>query len=219
MTTLNRSPERDLCEEIIVEAERKAEEIIQSARQQSEILLANTKGEAGRVKQERLNTARTKGNDRRERLLATIPVEKRRLRAAKIESVLQSIYSKARERLEVRDDFNYPETLVALTTEAMHGMTSKAFILKLSPADYRELGERLVREIAERIGDFSTTSIQLESDPAITEGGLIIQDSEGHQTWDNRLSMRLERMWPELRRQLALNISVLSGNSSTGGNP
>jgi vacuolar-type H+-ATPase subunit E/Vma4 len=47
-------------------------------------------------------------------------------------------------------------------------------------------------------------------------GGVIVHDAAGRQVWDNRLAPRLERLWPELRRQLAAQTGLLSPGESTG---
>lgn len=218
MKTPNQSSEQGLCDEIMAEAQRKADQLIRGAQQQAAALLAKTADDMESVRQQRLAKARTEGERRRKHLLATIPLERNRLRAAKIESVLQSIYVEVQERLNAHSNFDYPGTLILLATEAMKGMSGDAFVVKLSPTDHTELGEKLVREIAGRMGNSPTMNIKIEVDPSITESGLIVLDSEGHQAWDNRLSVRLGRMWPELRRQLALSIPGFSEDNSTGGN-
>ena len=35
--------------------------------------------------------------------------------------------------------------------------------------------------------------------------------------WDNRLLSRLERLWPELRRQIAIRTSLVEKSKPTGG--
>jgi vacuolar-type H+-ATPase subunit E/Vma4 len=47
--------------------------------------------------------------------------------------------------------------------------------------------------------------------------GVIVEDAEGRQMWDNRFLKRLERMWPELRRHIAVQVSFVPGTGS-GGN-
>ena len=88
--------------------------------------------------------------------------------------------------------------------------------MKLSPSDHRALGNDLAGEIAGLVGR-SLLTITISDDPTISESGLIIQDAEGRQVWDNRLPARLERLWPELRRQIAIHTGLVSGAESAGG--
>jgi vacuolar-type H+-ATPase subunit E/Vma4 len=217
VATPDQSPQRALCDEILAEAHREAEQIIRSARQEAETLLAKATGQAEAARQQRLDLARAEAAHRRELLLATVPLETGRLRSAKIETLLHSIYEAVRQRVLARDGFEYRETLIALAAEAVSRMAGNAFVVKLSASDRVALGEGLADDIARRVGHSSALSITLADEPTITQGGLLIEDSEGRQVWDNRLSARLERMWPELRRQIALGASLVSRGVSAGG--
>ena len=58
----------------------------------------------------------------------------------------------------------------------------------------------------------SPLNLTISTDAAITDGGLILQDAEERHLWDNRLSARLGRLWPELRRQIAIRTSLVAGS-------
>ncbi len=206
-----------LCAAILAEARRESEEILRRAQQEAEALRAKAKAEADTARQERLNLARAEAARRKDLILATVPVEANRMRAARIEALLQSIFAEIRRRLLERDGFDYRDTLIALAVEAISRMAGEAFVVKLSPADHAALGEGLAGEIAQGLRPSQPLSITLADEPAITEGGLILQDAGGFQIWDNRLPVRLERLWPELRRQIAVHTSLLSENRPAGG--
>jgi len=95
-------------------------------------------------------------------------------------------------------------------------MAGDAFVMKLATADRAALGDDLAGEIVRRVGR-SPLSITVSDEPTITEGGLIVQDVEGRQMWDDRLPVRLKRLWPELRRQIAVETSLVTASGSTGG--
>jgi vacuolar-type H+-ATPase subunit E/Vma4 len=95
-------------------------------------------------------------------------------------------------------------------------MAGEAFVVKLSPADRAGYGAGLAEEIARRVGR-APLSITLSDETTITSGGLIVQDTEGRQVWDNRFVPRLERLWPELRRQIAVQTALVATSGSTGG--
>jgi len=104
----------------------------------------------------------------------------------------------------------------ALAAEALKQMAGDAFVVKLSAADRAALGDGLAADIARRVGRLPS-SITISKDATIGDGGPIIQDAEGRQVWDNRLSVRLERFWPELRRQIALRTGLVAGGAPAGG--
>ena len=61
-------------------------------------------------------------------------------------------------------------------------------------------------------------NVSVSYDPEITGGGVIVEDGEARQIWDNRFLKRLERMWPELRRQIAVQTSLVPKTESGGSN-
>jgi len=80
-------------------------------------------------------------------------------------------------------------------------MVGSAFVAKVSEGLYY-LGDGLADEIARRVG--RPVSITISYEPGITGGGIIVEDTEGRQVWDNRFAKRLERLWRELRQQIAI---------------
>lgn len=215
-----------LCAEILAEARRQREHIVQAARQQAEALLARTTQAAEDVRQQKLEAARTAAARRREQILAAVPLDAKRLRSAAIESELQSIFEHAQRELQgvrvaARETpvETVRETLVSLAAEAIRQMVADAFVIKLSPADHAALAEGLEREIARRLGDGASLTITISADPSLDQAGVVIEDHESRQVWDNRLPARLKRMWPELRQQIALGASRMADCGSAGTSP
>jgi len=204
-----------LREEILADARRQSDDIIHRAQQESEALLAKATVEAGELRKERLDQARAEAARRKELILATVPVEAGRLRAARVEELLESVHEEVRRRLTTRDGFDYRESVAALAAEAIKQMHGSAFIVKLSAADRAAFGDELAREIAHRAG--RSLSLTISNDAALKESGAIIADAEGRQLWDNQLLTRLERLWPELRRQIAVQTALVTESKPAGG--
>ena len=202
-------------EEIHAEARRECDEIIRRAQQESESLLAVATAEADKIRREKLEAAWAEAARRNELMLATIPVEAGRLRSARIEAILENIHEEARRQL-LACNFDGHETVVALAAEAIRRMPETDFALKISAADYAAFGEKLAEEIRQRAGR-SPLSLAISADSVMTGGGVMVQDAEGIRIWDNRLLLRLERLWPELRRQIASRTSLAEKNEPTGG--
>jgi vacuolar-type H+-ATPase subunit E/Vma4 len=114
-----------------------------------------------------------------------------------------------------RDGFDYRESAAALATEAIEQMHGTAFIVKLSAADRAAFGGGLAGEIAVRVG--RSLNLTISNDAALKESGPIIEDADGRQVWDNRLLARLERLWPGLRRQIAIQTALVAATKPTGG--
>lgn len=213
MTTNQNSTER-MREEILADARRECEQIILRAKRDAEASLSNATTEANQLRQERLDQARVEASRKNELILATVPVETGRLRAARIEALLESVCEEARERLQAREGFDYQETVISLAADAIKQMAGDAFIVRLSKAEQTILSNGLAGEIASRVGRMANITIKYEEE--ITESGVIVEDAEARQVWDNRLVRRLERLWPALRRQIAVDASFVPKTASGG---
>jgi vacuolar-type H+-ATPase subunit E/Vma4 len=206
-----------LREEILADARREGEEIVSCARRDAEVFLTGAVAEADRVRQERLDHARAEAARQSALILATVPVETGRLRAARVEALLESVYEDACQRLLAREGFEYRETVIGLASHAISQMAGVGFVVKLSEADRTILGDGLAEDIAHRVG--RPVSITISYEPGITGGGVILEDTEARQVWDNRLVKRLERLWPELRRQVAVEATFVPKTGSGGDGP
>ena len=206
-----------LREEILAAAQREGEEIVSRARQDAEVFLTSAVGEAERIRQERLDQARAEATRQSELILATVTVETGRLRAARVEALLESVYEESCQRLVAREGFEYLETVIGLASHAISQMAGDGFVVKLSEADQTILGDGLAEKIAHRVG--RPVSITISYEPGITESGVIVEDTEARQVWDNRLVKRLERLWPELRRQVAVEATFVPKTGSGGDGP
>ena len=215
MATPNQNSPELLREEILADARRQSEEITRRAQQEVEALLTKATGEADKALRERLDQAHAEAARRKELILATVPVEAGRLRLARVESLLESVHEEIRRRLVARDGFDYRKTLITLAAEAMAQMPGSAFVIRLSATDCAAAGDGLAEGIARHVGR-SPLNITISNDATLTEGGVIIEDADGRQVWDNRLLARLERLWPELRRQIAVQTELVVESKPAG---
>lgn len=184
----------NLCAEIRADARREVEKIVREARQEAEAMLAKATAAAAQDRQARLDAARAEAKRQSELLLATVPVEVSRRRSACREALLQSIHDDAGRQLRARAGFDYRQALGALVMEAVSRMAGNEFVVKVAPADVVELAAK--------------PRLSVMADPDITEG-VVVADVEGRQVWDNRLTVRLDRLWPELRRQIAIQTGLI----------
>ena len=218
MPATNQNSPDVLCAEILADAKRQSEEILQRAKTEAETTLAAASAEAEKIRRERRDLAQAEAARRKELILATVAVETGRLRSARVETLLESVREEIRRRLLARN-IDAREMIVALATEAVRRMPGNDFVLKISTADHAAFGNGLAGEIARCVGR-SPLNLTISADPAISDSGVVVQTADGFQYWDNRLLSRLERLWPELRRQIAIRASLVGENSSgTGVSP
>ncbi|MGB2998945.1 MAG: V-type ATP synthase subunit E family protein [Phycisphaerae bacterium] len=191
-----------LREEILADARHQAERTLRRAKRDAENLVKQAQAGADKARQERLAAARTEAERRHNLILAAIPIEEARMRAARIEDILNRVREEARKRLLARDGFDYRETVIRLAAEAISRMAGKRFVLELAERDLGDLGDTLAGEVRRR-SDRDELEISVAPEPAKIEGGVVVRDVEGRQVWDDSLAARLERLWPAARRAVA----------------
>jgi vacuolar-type H+-ATPase subunit E/Vma4 len=199
----------NLRQAILADARNQADQMILHARQEAQDLLAKAATQADKARQERLDAAQAEAGRQRALLLARIPVESGRRRSTRVEALLQAILDEARARLAAGDGIDGRRTIVILAAEALGRMTGDAFVARCAPADVRHLHDDAtwVEEIAHQAGR-PALRLTLVEDAAVTEGGVIVEDADGRQVWDNRLAARLDRLWPQLRLHVAIRVGL-----------
>lgn len=212
-----------LCGEILARARAESVEIIRLAEAEAENILKRAGEDAQKARRELLEAAGAEAARRKELILAAVPVEAARLRSAKIEALLKTIRDEAARRLAVppAGTAERKGLLIELAAEAVSRLAGGAVVLEFSPADFRELGADLAGAVARRAAR-PESEVSVVEDPSVADGGVIVRDAEGRQVWDNRLPSRLERMWPELRRLVAvktglLRLTIASRDQGTDG--
>ena len=214
MTADQNSTEK-MREEILTDARKEGKEVALKAENDAKAILNTLSAEAHRLREEQLEQARAEALRQGELVLATVSIETGRLRAARVEALLESVREEACQRLLDRKGFEYRETVIALASDAIGKMSGDEFVVRLSGADQTIFGEGLAGEIAQRVG--RDLSITVSYDLDIKGGGVVIEDAEARQVWDNSLTKRLERMWPEMRRQIARQANFIPGTGAGGG--
>jgi vacuolar-type H+-ATPase subunit E/Vma4 len=216
METYQDSSEK-LRTEILAEARRRGEEMIIRAKQEAEALLARAAAEGDRVGQELLDQAYAEAERRSELILATVPVEAGKLLAARVEELLENVHEAATRQLLAREGFDYTRAIVALASHAIHQMTGDAFVVKISGTDRTLSGEELAKDIAQDVGRPVKINVSFEEN--VFGGGVVVEDEEARQVWDNRFLRRMERMWPEMRRHIARQVTPVLEKRATGDEP
>jgi vacuolar-type H+-ATPase subunit E/Vma4 len=208
MATSPPSGHQQLSQAILAQARRQSEEILQAAQQQAALLLAQAATEGQKAHEAILNDARAEASQKAESILATIPIETGRLRAARIESLLESVGDEVRRRLRAHEGFDFRKTIATLAAAAARRMTGSRLLVKVAAGQGLRL-EDLAIDIARQAG-CSTETLIISEDPDLKDGGPIIASAAGNELWDNGLPARLSRLWPELRRQIAVCAGLVS---------
>ncbi len=199
MTTSGKNPEDILRREILADARRQAERLLRKARNDAEELAAAA---AKSLADERAKVQREVNDEAARRaglILTKVPVEVARIRAARTEVVLDSVRDSVRARLEAEN--LTPSRLFTLVSDAVR-LVDADCIVSLSQSDRALLDQNpdWRRSISEDCGH----EVDVADEP-LPEGamGPCVTARDGSRLCDNRLVVRLERMWPALRCEIA----------------
>lgn len=204
-----------LRDEILADAERQAKRILRNANREAQTLIDKATADSQRECGEKQAVAEALAERKHTLIFATVPVEIRRMRAARVEHELERLRDAVRTLLREREGFDYPRALEDLAVEALDGMEGEAFVLELSRED-RSLADELLVAVRKRLAD-QPVEIVVASEPAEIHGGLIVRDATGRQVWINSLEDRLDRMWPLLRSQIAQQLGLQEEAEPSGG--
>lgn len=218
MSVATQSAPEMLREEILAEARRQSDQILDQARKTAKSLLAQAAADTEVWRRQQLAQAHAEAERRAQLVLATVPLEAERLRAARLETSLQSLCDEARRRLATGEGYDLTQALIALAVKALSHMAGKEFTITISSADGKGQTEIIAEQIAQRLGS-RPLKLTVTEQASATRGHLLVQDAEGRQAWDNSLLSRVERLWPELRRQIAVQAGLLQTELSAGGRP
>lgn len=202
-----------ICMEILAEATRESCEIRHRAETEAASFLSAAASEAETIRRETLEQAQIRAKKRKEMILGTVTVEKKRMRSAQVEAALESIREEIRRRLPAQNSENR-ETIVALALEAVGKMPANDLVVKISAADQVTFGNGLAEEIILQARR-PQLHLTISTDATMTGGDVTVENVGGSQFWDNRLLSRLERLWPELRWQIAMAGGLITGDDAT----
>ncbi len=117
-----------------------------------------------------------------------------------VEENLNAAFSRALERLgEMTSQVEYNRILKALVLEGIDEVGGSQFVVMANARD-----QQLLQLIVEQVSHERDVSIvRSDSRTQNSVGGVVISSVDGFVTFDNTYEARLERLRPELRKQIA----------------
>jgi vacuolar-type H+-ATPase subunit E/Vma4 len=212
------APQEALREEILSDARHQAERLLRRARQEAQSFSEKAAKEFEAWRNEQMEKARAEAARRTGLVVAGIALERGRMRARRIETLLQELYVDLRKRCADRAAVDVKKTVVALAAEALRGMEGTRFTVEVAACDRAALGAKWLDEVRRATG---RADLELEARHAEDrrDVGPVVRDADERQAWDNRLAARLERLWPALRRELAKELSLQDSPTPTETTP
>ncbi|HAT73336.1 MAG TPA: hypothetical protein DCS63_11035 [Elusimicrobia bacterium] len=185
---------------ILEKAGSESSAVMAAALSEAESILASARERASKDRAARLEAALAEGARRREMMMASVPLEAGRLRALRLEALLDAIKEEALARLKAEAGGAGGSAVAAgLAAQAVRVMEGNEFVITLGAGDVPKAAG-LAAEI-ERLAGRGPLAVSFEEDPGL-DGGVRVRDGGGRQYWDNSFRARLERSWPVLRGRL-----------------
>jgi vacuolar-type H+-ATPase subunit E/Vma4 len=199
------SSQPPLVDELLAQAEREAQALIDHARQEASGVLAEAAANAASLRERELARGRAEAERRRAVILSTVPLRERRVRQLRIEGLLTALVEDARQRLLTLDEKERRRISVALAVAAMAQLSTDACVVKLARGEPAPEASQVQAALGTR---HPVCTIQVLQAPDLQGPGPLVASADGRQIWDNRLLERLTRLWPGLRSQVAARLPV-----------
>lgn len=193
--------EKLLSDEILKDAQTKAERIRKRAQRDARKVLDDAAKEAEAAAQKILGVARRKADRAVQSILATVDQEARRDLLAAQEAEMAKVFEAARARLADRTAYDYPAAAAGLAAEAIRAIGAGRVVLELGEADRSIATEAWLADVRRRAG--RDVAMEVASEAAPIDGGVRVRSADGRLFYDNSFEGRLRRLRPELRRELA----------------
>ncbi len=213
METQNPNAAELLCGSVVEEARRKEHDLTMEAQRKAREILSLADQEGGVLVCEAGEAARAQAEKQRASLMAAVGVRVERCRSKHVEGILEGLRVELMGRVAVVGSQPFRRIVLRGVSEALRRMDGDEFVLRASEVTCRGLGSDWEAELLERDGGVGGR-LRVEVDAGCAEGEVVLQDLEGRRSWRVDPLARLERAWPELRRQI---VAALGWECSLAG--
>jgi V/A-type H+-transporting ATPase subunit E len=184
-----------IVQDIVQEARRRAEEILERARKEASSLLREAEEEGKRRAEELLGRAREEGRLLYEERMARGRVEARKELLAKKEELIEEVFRRAEERLRKHvSSREYERDLLRMTVEACRRLGSEEVVVEANAADLKRLRE-MEGELRKRLEGIRVSL----GKPVEALGGVRVRSADGRVELDETLESRMRREREALR--------------------
>ena len=198
MSDASTAPDAEMTRAILADADAQAQKILEQANTAADAERAKAREEAVAQCAEIRASAADKAARLRARALAVATVEKRRLLLTARETAAKQVFAEINSALAAirSDDALYGESLAALLTEAVRGIGGESVRVTFHESD-RGLAAALAPPTA--MIDYTLTD---------DRGGCVALSEDGHVTFNNTYTRRLERMERAIRASIMREVAI-----------
>lgn len=190
--------EEKLIQEILADAQAKAEKIIARARNEADAMMEQSRKDAVRKREARLADANARADKACKTIQLDIDIEINRRWLKRQEQCINDLLDEALSELKGLAGDARHNSLRALADEALRAIGNVDCLVSIHPDDAGFVTESWLQSLATSIYPGSALRYEIKVDEGIS-GGLVFETTDGRCEFDNTYSMRLERMREDLR--------------------
>jgi vacuolar-type H+-ATPase subunit E/Vma4 len=198
------SEDRDaLLSGIQEDASGEAERFVQGAQAAAEERRKAAQSQAESILREAEERIAKQGETLRRQAEASLRMEEKRLQLKVRERVIAQVEQEVRQRLKAMiGEEGYRKVLLDWIVEAAVGLNAPQASVNASPAERKQLDDKLLREAERRVRRLTGAEVRL----AVTEGppvvgqGIVLTAADGRVEFNNQVATRLLRRQSEIRK-------------------
>jgi V/A-type H+/Na+-transporting ATPase subunit E len=116
-----------------------------------------------------------------------------------MESAINEIFDKAKERLQSKpDEKSYKELIRKMVEDSVSKLESTEIIIECNKNDY-DLLKKVIQDIS---GKNTRIKLSISKKPIDISGGIRARSGDGTMTLDNSMESRIERLKPLIRKEI-----------------
>ncbi|MFO7821498.1 MAG: V-type ATP synthase subunit E [Lentisphaeria bacterium] len=195
---------KNIQQEILSDAERKAERTLKRARREAQKLRDAAEKENEKLRERRLAEAEKSATAKARSIIAGIPYEERKIMLLTQEKVFDEVFKNAIQKFRDGEfEGDVAESLAILLSEVLQNMPECEVEIRVNPR-----GQETAKTVGKKLN--LNGEVKIIADAKIVAGVEVIS-ADGKLRYDNTVTTRLEREKDRLRSELA---SVLDGQEN-----
>ena len=180
---------------IIQEAQGEAQQIVEGAQTQAQIIYQEAESQVKAEGNVMLERARKKADALHSQAEASARIDAQTLKLKRREHLLTQVFDRAREQLASATQWpDYDQVARQMVRDAVEHLGSDNVLVRADPQTQKVLTPDVLAEMSTEIG------VYMRPGEPLSEGtGIILETPDGHCRYDNRLETRLARIQSALR--------------------
>ncbi len=185
----------DTLEKVSGEFEGEVLANLENGRKETQLRIESVRKETAEAVAKILETGVKQAESVKRQIIGAAELEARNAQLRSLEKAVMEAFDSATKEISRSSGAPYERAIERLIQEGLEVLGPKAKI-HCSSKD-----KRAVSSAVKKLG--TTTKVTLEEDPIETIGGVVLSTLDGSIRFDNTFEARLERMRPDLRKEVA----------------